>query len=59
MSANPGYPLYLDWLPAALERDARCDAAAVVPHHRTHRQQPRHCPLQLQTEDGEDFTITE
>ena len=47
MSATPGYPLYLDWLPAALERDARRDAAA-VPHHRTHRrhrQQPRHHPL--------------
>ena len=47
MSATPGYPLYLDWLPAALERDARRDAAA-VPHHRTHRrhrQQSRHHPL--------------
>ena len=47
MSATPGYPLSLDWLPAALERDARRDAAAVPHHrpHRRHRQQPRHHPL--------------
>ena len=47
MCATPGYPLSLDWLPAALERDARRDAAAVPHHrpHRRHRQQPRHRPL--------------
>ena len=47
MSATPGYPLSLDWLPAALECDARCDAAAVPHHrpHRRHRQQSRHHPL--------------
>ena len=47
MCATPGYPLSLDWLPAALECDARRDAAAVPHHrpHRRHRQQPRHRPL--------------
>ena len=73
MSATPGYPLHLDWLPAALERDARRDAAAVPHHrpHRRHRQQPRHHPLgqvsvlcvfafvELQRKVREDFTITE